>query len=253
MTDHHCASNDKGPAGGGEAAMGQAAMGQAGMAGGQGGAPGGGEGHHGGQGAQGPGMAHGMGPGGAEAMQAAAMGGVGPVNGPPHGMAGPAMGYPPGGPWYAMPGYAMPGMAMDPRAMAHAAHGGMPPGYYGAPPQGMAHGMAHGMPGHANPGMGTPPGAGPGPGAGRGPGMTEVMNEIANGGNGLSSLSKMLDLDDSEFWKGALVGAAAVLLLTNESVQNALFKTGVKAKDAVEEGVSKVKAKAAAAPEQGDA
>jgi len=79
--------------------------------------------------------------------------------------------------------------------------------------------------------------------------MAEVMNEIASGGNGLSSLTKMLDLDDSEFWKGALVGAAAVLLLTNESVQNALFKTGVKARDAVDQGVSKVKAKAAATDE----
>jgi hypothetical protein len=51
----------------------------------------------------------------------------------------------------------------------------------------------------------------------------------------------MLNLDDSEFWKGALIGAAAVLLLTNESVQSMLFKTGAKAKEAVQSGVGAVK------------
>jgi hypothetical protein len=51
----------------------------------------------------------------------------------------------------------------------------------------------------------------------------------------------------SDFWKGALVGAAAVLLLTNESVQNALFKTGARAKDAVERGVEKARTAARSA------
>ncbi len=73
------------------------------------------------------------------------------------------------------------------------------------------------------------------------------MEEINNGGSGLHSLGKMLNLDDSEFWKGALVGAAAVVLLTNESVQNALFKTGAKAKDAMQSGVDKVKEAASGA------
>jgi hypothetical protein len=71
--------------------------------------------------------------------------------------------------------------------------------------------------------------------------MAELVDEIANGGNGLSSLSKMLNVDDSEFWKGALLGAAAVLLLTNESVQGALLKTGAKTKAAVKTGVERVK------------
>jgi hypothetical protein len=74
-----------------------------------------------------------------------------------------------------------------------------------------------------------------------GAGMAQLVDEIANGGNGLSSLTKMLDFDDSEFWKGALLGAAAVLLLTNESVQSALFKTGAKTKAAVKTGVDRVK------------
>jgi len=71
--------------------------------------------------------------------------------------------------------------------------------------------------------------------------MSELVEEIANGGSGLSSLSKLLSLDDSEFWKGALIGAAAVLLLTNETVQGMLFKTGIRATEAVQSGVDKVK------------
>lgn len=117
-----------------------------------------------------------------------------------------------------------------------------PGGYYYAPPMaGGAPGM--GMPfGHAYAPM---PGAmhaqAHAPGMGQGPGFNEFVQELASGGNGLSSLGKLLNFDDQEFWKGALVGAAAVLLLTNESVQSALFKGGVKAKDAVERGVDKLK------------
>ena len=99
--------------------------------------------------------------------------------------------------------------------------------------------------GYPHPEQPPPP---PGPGAGvagqgarHGAGMADLMEEISNGGNGFSSLSKMLNLDDSEFWKGALVGAAAVLLLTNESVQGALFKTGARAKEAVGSGIDKMK------------
>ncbi|WP_051021928.1 hypothetical protein [Thioflavicoccus mobilis] len=67
------------------------------------------------------------------------------------------------------------------------------------------------------------------------------MDEMLGEGNGLSSLSRMLNLDDKELWKGALVGAAAVLLLTNESVQNALMHGGARARDAVRTGVDKLK------------
>jgi hypothetical protein len=84
-------------------------------------------------------------------------------------------------------------------------------------------------------------GHGQGQSQGQGQGMAQVMQEIANGGSGLSSLTKLLDFDDKDFWKGALVGAAAVLLLTNENVQRALFRGAVKGRDAVEEGVEKVK------------
>lgn len=97
---------------------------------------------------------------------------------------------------------------------------------YGYPPQQM---------------MGYPPGMDQMAGPQAGQGMAQVVNEIANGGNGLSSLSKLLDFNDKDFWKGALVGAAAVLLLTNESVQKTLFRGAVKGRDAVDEGVEKVK------------
>jgi hypothetical protein len=122
-----------------------------------------------------------------------------------------------------------------------------PPQY--PPQQGMPYwpGYGYGTPGYGAPQMpGYPPAIGQMHGqgqqhAGQGQGMAQVMQEIASGGSGLSSLTKMLDFDDKDFWKGALVGAAAVLLLTNENVQRALFRGAVKGRDAVEEGVEKVK------------
>lgn len=120
---------------------------------------------------------------------------------------------------------------------------------YVAPPPGYGHpsGMVPPYPGQgigsqmAGDGVAQGPGAVAGhAGQGRGA-VTELLDEISSGGNGLASLTKMLNLDDTEFWKGALVGAAAVLLFTNDSVQSALFKTGAKATDAVKTGVAKVR------------
>ena len=112
----------------------------------------------------------------------------------------------------------------DPR---HAAASPPPYPYWTPPPpwastdnftyQGNGAGAQH----HAQ-GYGAPAGAGHSYGAG----MGGLVAELANGGTGLSSLSKMLDLNDPDFWKGALLGAAAVLVLTNDSVRGALFNTG---------------------------
>jgi hypothetical protein len=44
-----------------------------------------------------------------------------------------------------------------------------------------------------------------------------------DGNFSLSSLTQWVGLGDSEFWKGALIGAAIVLLLTNDSIKQALF------------------------------
>jgi hypothetical protein len=80
-------------------------------------------------------------------------------------------------------------------------------------------------------------------GQGQSQGMAQFMQEISSGGTGLNSLTKMLDFDDKDFWKGALVGAAVIMLFTNESLQNMLFKGAVKSRDAVKDGVEKVKTK----------
>lgn len=137
---------------------------------------------------------------------------------PPYAQAGAV---PPGfDPWSPWPG--------DPhQAYAHPAYvyaNGYPPYPHWntplpMPPEssGWAHpGQSHGQ--HA------------GAGSARGAGVNGLVEEIAGGGSGLSSLSKMLDLDDPDFWKGALLGAAAVVLLTNESVRSAIFKSSGAAK-----------------------
>jgi len=66
--------------------------------------------------------------------------------------------------------------------------------------------------------------------------MGQFIEEMA-AGTGFAGLGHLLDFEDTDFWKGALVGAAAVLLLTNETVQQSLFKSGVKARDVVEKGL----------------
>jgi hypothetical protein len=186
--------------------------------------------------------------------------------GPQAGMVGPGMASPnPGfsGPvgYAGQPGFVAPGM--HPGVAPHPAAYGLPPGVdpywayhaqaqaaYAPPPYPYA-GPYAGMTPSQAPWPGYAPGleqqcgagrmAGGGHGAGHGAGMADLVDEIANGGNGLSSLGKMLNFEDSEFWKGALLGAATVLLLTNESVQGALFKTGAKTKAAVKTGVDRVK------------
>jgi hypothetical protein len=181
------------------------------------------------------------------------------------GMPGPQSMHPGHGTYPGQPVFGFPGMhpGMHPGITPHPAAYGPPPGvdpywaYHAQAQAAQTAQTAHAPPPFHHAGM-TPPntpwsGAGPNPaqtgGMGRmsggygagGAGMAQLVDEIANGGNGLSSLTKMLDFDDSEFWKGALLGAAAVLLLTNESVQSALFKTGAKTKAAVKTGVDRVK------------
>jgi hypothetical protein len=130
---------------------------------------------------------------------------------------GPGPGYHPAPPYpypYPPHGYYPP----SPQAAPYWSGAMPPPGYGYAEP-------APGPSGNAGqPGMGHA-----GAGHGHGARVSDLVNEVAGGGSGLSSLTRMLDLDDIDFWKGALVGAAAVLLLTNGSVQSALFGAGAKA------------------------
>lgn len=160
-------------------------------------------------------------------------------------------GYAPGVGYYPYPPYP----PYPPPAFQAQAPGMMPGGE--AMPDHMAGHMPGHMAGHmAGPGgapmgghaaAGSAAGAGSGPGPGPQAGMQQLFAELAEGGNGLNSLTRMLSLDDTEFWKGALVGAAAVLLLTNDQVQDALFKSGAKAKSAVKSGADKLKERASAA------
>lgn len=94
----------------------------------------------------------------------------------------------------------------------------------------------------AAPAVGAPPQAPAGNSAAQEAAMAQFMQDLANGKTPtLSGLAQLLNLDDKEFWKGALVGAAALLLLTNESVQRALFRGAVKGRDAVAHGVEPVR------------
>ncbi len=76
--------------------------------------------------------------------------------------------------------------------------------------------------------------------------MGQMFDEMT-AGTGFAGLGQFLNFEDTDFWKGALVGAAAVLLLTNETVQQSLLKSGVKARDVVEKGFSSLRPEASAA------
>ncbi len=57
----------------------------------------------------------------------------------------------------------------------------------------------------------------------------------------LKNIIHTIGADDKEFWKGAMIGAAATLLLTNESVRNMLMQTLSGAGDMLKTGGAKVK------------
>lgn len=50
-----------------------------------------------------------------------------------------------------------------------------------------------------------------------------------------------LNLSEGNFWKGALIGAALTLLITNETVQKAIMKGVAKAYSAAQDGVAELK------------
>ena len=75
--------------------------------------------------------------------------------------------------------------------------------------------------------------------SGQAQGMVEgMMGEQA----GLfKNIISTIGVDDKEFWKGAMIGAAAALILGNESVRNTLLQTFANAGDLLKAGGSKVK------------
>ncbi|MFO8152678.1 hypothetical protein [Thioalkalivibrio sp.] len=50
-------------------------------------------------------------------------------------------------------------------------------------------------------------------------------------------LKDLFGFDDGEFWKGAMVGAAVVMLLTNENLRDALVGGATKTAEAVKSGM----------------
>ncbi|PIE72432.1 MAG: hypothetical protein CSA20_07760 [Deltaproteobacteria bacterium] len=52
-----------------------------------------------------------------------------------------------------------------------------------------------------------------------------------------------VNLQDNQFWKGALLGAAVTLLLTNESVQKGVVKTFSQLSAAAQSGIEEIKEK----------
>jgi hypothetical protein len=158
--------------------------------------------------------------------------------GPGHGHGWHGYGFQPGmGPWG---GHPPPMMGGYPPEMMGGYGPAGPHGGYGYGPGPMPP-PGYGAPGYGGPGFDPAGPHAPGGAQGHGPSMEALVEEMSNGG-GLAGLGKLLDFEDTEFWKGALVGAAAVLLLTNESVQQSLLKSGVKARDAVEKGLGSLRA-----------
>ena len=161
-----------------------------------------------------------------------------PVDGPAQPGAGPWPGgtvpgeVPPHGPWGAPP----PG---------YPPHGYPPQGPYGAPPPYGYHPGYHGAPwpgGH--PGMGpagapggAPAGQGVERGAGAAAGFAAALGDMADK-SGLGMFKEMFSWEDGEFWKGAMVGAAVVMLLTNENLRNSLIGGAAQTAEAMRSGMA---------------
>jgi tetrahydromethanopterin S-methyltransferase subunit F len=124
---------------------------------------------------------------------------------------------------------------------------------YDQPPQGMVYGTTgpvYGQPGVQPPGMAYHPGIDPAyaasgydpygahPGAQQPPGIADpgnaehydriadVVKDIANGEQpDVSKLAALYSGFDSQFWKGALIGAVLAVLLTSNTVKTALAGT----------------------------
>jgi len=129
------------------------------------------------------------------------------------------------------------------------------PGYFGGPP--MAYGQPSGhAPGYADPAGGhshTAPGPqypkyeehkyGPEEGPGPLAGPTERHAPAPAGIT--DSVRRFLGIDDSQLWKGILIGAGIAMLLTSKTVQKTIMKAGYKVYRAAESGVEEIKEKAA--------
>jgi hypothetical protein len=153
--------------------------------------------------------------------------GVDPVSGQPvmytsAAMAQPGMQPPPQG----MP-YAGVNPAYGPQAATgvYTGQSGIQP-----PPRGMPYGGVDPAAGQAMPGAQQAPPtdetAAPGMDANQYGRIAEVVQDIANGEQpDVSKLAALYSSFDAQFWKGALIGAVLTVLLTNDTVKNAVAGT----------------------------
>jgi len=65
--------------------------------------------------------------------------------------------------------------------------------------------------------------------------MEAMFNDMADK-SGLGMLKGFFNTGDGDFWKGALVGAAVVMLLTNEGLRDSLIGGAAKTAEAVKSG-----------------
>ncbi|WP_299020393.1 YtxH domain-containing protein [uncultured Photobacterium sp.] len=133
-----------------------------------------------------------------------------------------------GYPYPPHPHHAMPPHGYHPHAGYHHAPHGYPPmpphHYYGMPPHHPEHHESH----PENDALFQ-----------QAQGMLEgMMGEQAGI---FKDLMHKMGVDDKEFWKGAMIGAAAALVLSNENVRNNLLQMLTGAGDMLKAGGSKVK------------
>lgn len=154
--------------------------------------------------------------------------------------------YQDGGDPYAAPWMAYPGGMPPPYWQGAPGQGGMPPhawhpGYYAQP--------------WAHPWGTTPPGPGFDPreaapaGGDAAAGFSALLGDVAEK-NGFGMFRELFNLEDGEFWKGAVVGAAVVLLMTNENLRASLVGGAAKAAEAVKTGFNGFSAPEGAAGEE---
>ncbi len=156
---------------------------------------------------------------------------------PPHGYPWPQ--YPPGYGHPAYQGHPNQHQQVPPQAYYHAPP---PPPGYGYPPQGFHPHQPHHAPQghHVHQGHHAPQGH-PESDA-----LYQQAQGIVEGMMGdqvgvFKDMMQKMGIDDKEFWKGAMIGAAAALILGNENVRSSLLQMLTGAGDMLKTGGSKVK------------
>jgi len=123
------------------------------------------------------------------------------------------------------PGMQHPGMAQYAGHNPGMQYQGMP--QYANPAQGMQHNPCRYGGHHINPGAGHPKHDQHQYGQ-----IIDIINDVANGTPDVSKMVGFLEDCDTQFWKGAVIGAVVTLLFTSNTVKNAVFGTIGSAMDA---------------------